>query len=88
VPSYKFQYQIGPDGSLSGKITQAGVSDNFVMLVPIYLDFGKGWIRLGQVTIVGNATIDVPPIKLPAGLKRAALCAMNDVLATSIENTK
>jgi hypothetical protein len=88
VPAYKFQYQIGADGSLSGKITQSGVSDNFVMLVPVYLDFGKGWTRLGQVTIVGNATIDVPPIKLPPGLKRAALCAMNDVLATSIENTK
>lgn len=87
VPAYKFQYQIS-EGSLSGKITQSGVSENFVMLVPLYVDFGKGWTRLGQVTIVGNSTVDIPPIKLPPGLKRAALCALNDVLATSIENVK
>jgi hypothetical protein len=88
VPAYKFQYQIASDGSLSGKITQSGVSDNFVMLVPIYVDFGKGWVRLGTATMVGNATVDLPPIKLPPGLKKATLCAMHDVLATSIEVAK
>ncbi|HMJ25986.1 MAG TPA: carboxypeptidase regulatory-like domain-containing protein, partial [Pyrinomonadaceae bacterium] len=39
MPSYKFEYQLGPTGTtLSGRITQSGVSDNFKMLVPIYLD--------------------------------------------------
>lgn len=88
IPAYKFQYQIGSDGSLSGRLTQSGVSDNFAMLVPVYVDFGKGWSRLGQVTIVGNSTVDLPPIKLPSGLKRAAICALSDVLATNIENIK
>ncbi|HLA10044.1 MAG TPA: M1 family aminopeptidase [Pyrinomonadaceae bacterium] len=52
VPAYKFEYQIAADGALSGKITQSGVSKNFVMVVPVYLDFGKGWSRLGTVTMV------------------------------------
>ena len=88
VPAYRFEYKIGADNSLSGRITQSGVSDRFVMIVPIYLDFGKGWARLGTVSIVGNASIDLSNIKLPAAPKRAAICAFNDVLATSIQNTK
>lgn len=88
VPAYKFEYQIAADGALSGKITQSGVSKNFVMVVPIYLDFGKGWSRLGTVTMAGNSTLEVPPVKLPPGLKRAALAALNDVLATSIQNIR
>ncbi len=88
VPSYRFDYQIASDGTLSGKVTQSGVSDKFVMLVPIYLDFGKGWAKLGSVTMVGNATLDLGDLKLPAVPKRAAIIALNDVLATSVQNTK
>jgi hypothetical protein len=86
VPSYKFDYQIGSDGMLSGKITQSGVSDNFVMLVPVYVDMGKGWAKLGSATMVGNSTIELKNIKLPGTPKRVAVCALNDVLATSISN--
>ena len=86
MPSYRFDYQIGGDGSLSGRITQSGVSDKFVMRVPVYVDFGKGWSRLGSATIVGNSTTDLGNIKLPKGTKRAAICAWNDVLALSIQN--
>jgi hypothetical protein len=88
VPAYKFEYNVGQDGMLNGKLTQSGVSDNFVMLVPIYVDMGKGWARLGAATIIGNATIEIKNVKLPAVPKRMAVCALNDVLATSIENTK
>jgi hypothetical protein len=73
---------------LNGKLTQSGVSDNFVMLVPLYVDFGKGWIKLGSATIIGNSTIEIKNLKLPAAPKRMAVCAMNDVLATNIENSK
>ena len=73
---------------LNGKLTQSGVSDNFVMLVPLYIDMGKGWAKLGSATIIGNSTIEIKNIKLPAVPKRVAVCAMNDVLATSIENSK
>jgi len=88
MPSYRFDYQINSDGSLSGKITQSGVSDNFAMLVPIYVDFGKGWVKLGSATLVGNRTFDITNLKLPQTPKRAAICAMNDVLALSIQNGK
>ena len=88
VPSYKLEYQVGQGGSFSAKITQSGVNNDFVMIVPLYLDFGKGWIKLGTVTLAGNTTFELKDIKLPASPKSAALCAMNDVLAVSIQNSK
>jgi hypothetical protein len=88
VPAYKLEYSVAADGMLTGKITQSGVSDDFIMIVPIYLDMGKGWAKLGSARLVGNTSIEIRNVKLPAVPKRVALCAMNDVLATSIENTK
>jgi len=88
VPAYKLEYNVSSDGVLNGKITQSGVSDNFTMLVPVYIDMGKGWAKLGAARIRGNSSIDIKGLKLPAVPKRVAVCAMNDVLATSIENSK
>jgi Carboxypeptidase regulatory-like domain/Peptidase family M1 domain len=92
VPSYKFEYSLADGGGgkavLNGKITQAGVSDNFGMLVPVYVDFGKGWARLGAAAITGNSSVELKNLVLPQMPKRVAVCALNDVLATSIENTK
>jgi hypothetical protein len=88
VPAYKFEYNVSKDGVLNGKITQSGVSDRFVMLVPIYVDMGKGWAKLGSATMVGNNSVELKDLKLPAVPKRMAVAALNDVLATSIENSK
>ena len=88
VPAYKFEYQVTSEGVLNGKITQSGVSDDFKMLVPIYVDFGKGWARLGAARINGNSSVELKNIKLGGVPKRVATCALNDVLATSIENSK
>ena len=88
VPAYKLEYNVTSDGVLSGKLTQSGVSDDFVMLVPLYVDMGKGWAKLGAARLTGNTSIDIKDLKLPAVPKRVAICAMNDVLATSIENSK
>jgi len=88
VPAYKFEYSVSKDGILNGKITQSGVSDRFVMLVPIYIDMGKGWAKLGSAQMAGNVTTEIKDLKLGAVPKRMAVCAMNDVLATSIENSK
>ncbi len=92
VPAYKLEYNIskadGGKAVLSGKITQSGVSENFVMPVPLYLDFGSGWISAGDVTIVGNKSFDLGKIQLPKEPKRVAICALSDVLATNIENVK
>jgi aminopeptidase N len=87
MPSYRFDYQLNGD-TLSGKITQSGVSENFGMLVPLYADFGKGWIRQGSATMIGNQTLDITNLKLPTAPKKVAICALNDVLAASIQNGK
>jgi len=88
VPAYKLDYQLSSEGVLNGKITQSGVSDDFIMLVPLYIDTGKGWAKLGSARLVGNTSLEIKNVKLPMVPKRVAICAMNDVLATSIENSK
>ncbi|HEX6186590.1 MAG TPA: carboxypeptidase regulatory-like domain-containing protein [Pyrinomonadaceae bacterium] len=89
MPSYRFDYQLGADGkSISGRITQSGVSDSFKMLVPLYVDYGKGWTRMGSARLIGNASIDLDNERLPQPAKKAALCALNDVLALNIVTSK
>ncbi|MBA2734418.1 MAG: carboxypeptidase regulatory-like domain-containing protein [Acidobacteria bacterium] len=92
VPAYSMDYTIASssDGKaiVNAKITQSGVSKDFAMLVPVYADYGKGWIRLGSATIVGNSATELNNLKLPQAPKRLAVAALNDVLATSIENNK
>jgi carboxypeptidase family protein/peptidase M1-like protein len=87
MPSYKFEYQLNGN-TLSGRVTQSGVSDNFGMLVPVYVDYGKGWVRLGAATITGNSSTDLTNVKLPQAAKRATICAENDVLALHLETAK
>jgi hypothetical protein len=87
MPSYRFDYQINGD-TLTAKITQSGVSDKFAMLVPLYADFGKGWIKLGSATLVGNSSIDITNLKFPAAPKKVTICAFNDVLAANIQTGK
>ena len=38
--------------------------------------------------MVGNRSVEIKDLKLGAVPKRMAIAAMNDVLATSIENSK
>ncbi len=44
--------------------------------------------KLGMATMIGNSSIDVSDMKLPSAPKRVAICALNDVLAASIQNGK
>jgi Carboxypeptidase regulatory-like domain/Peptidase family M1 domain len=92
MPSYRLDYSLkpGPEGKtlLTAHVTQSGVSNDFVMLVPIYADFGKGWTRLGSAVIVGNSTVDLTDVPLPQSPKRVTLCALNDVLAASVDVNK
>jgi aminopeptidase N len=87
MPSYRFEYQINGD-TLSGRITQSGVSDDFVMLVPVYVDLGNGWAQLGRAPMKGNTTLELGNIKLPSPIKKASLAALKDVLASEVENVK
>jgi Peptidase family M1 domain/Carboxypeptidase regulatory-like domain len=83
VPKYSFKYDMESEGGDKTKvkveITQNEVDQNFAMFVPVFADFGKGMIRLGQVAVVGNSTrtaifhMDNKP-------KKVALNAYKDVL--------
>ena len=91
VPAYGLDYSFGSDAgkpTMTARITQSGVSDNFRMLVPIYADFGKGWTRLGTAALKGNSSVDLTNIPLPQQPKRLTICALDDVLYTNIQINK
>jgi len=83
LPHYQFDYQLSPsaDGKtkLHLSLTQSQVSDNFIMLVPIFADFGKGFIRLGQLPAIGNST-KTYDFDLPMAPKKVALNAYKEIL--------
>lgn len=60
VPKYSFKYDMESEGGDKTKvkveITQSEVDQNFAMFVPVFADFGKGMVRLGQVGMLGSAT--------------------------------
>jgi len=60
-------------------ITQSEVDEHFVMLVPVFADFGKGMIRIGQVAVAGNSTRSVD-VELPSQPKKVALNVLKDIL--------
>ncbi|MFY9843625.1 MAG: M1 family aminopeptidase [Terriglobales bacterium] len=83
VPRYHFEYQISP--AVGGKvklhmaITQSEVDEHFVMLVPVFADFGAGMIRIGQVGVVGSSTRNVD-IMLPNQPRKVVLNAYKEIL--------
>lgn len=83
VPRYHFDYQLLPADAgkitLHMTITQSEVDDHFVMLVPVFADFGKGQVRLGQVGITGNSSRSVD-VLLPTRPKTVTLNAYKDIL--------
>ena len=83
VPRYHFEYQTTPQDAgkvkLHMTITQSEVDDHFAMLVPVFADFGKGWVRFGQVGVVGNSTRSADVI-LPSQPKKVALNVYKDIL--------
>ncbi|MGI8469352.1 MAG: M1 family metallopeptidase [Pyrinomonadaceae bacterium] len=91
VPAYKLEYSVSKSGDknvLNAKITQSNVSSNFVMPVPVYIDFGEGFVSLGTVTIVGNNSIDLNDIQLPKAPKKITIAALSDVLMTKLDVVK
>ncbi|MGA3190643.1 MAG: hypothetical protein ABSF22_26360, partial [Bryobacteraceae bacterium] len=84
LPKYRLEYSLKPvaDGKLrfSGKMTQSDVSADFVMRVPIYLDFDGRVIRAGSVAMRGNMTTPEILLDLPKKPKRILLNANHDVL--------
>ena len=84
VPRYKFDYTVTPaDGGkweLKAHLTQSEVGPDFVMQVPIYLDFGGQVVQLGRVKMTGNTTVDNLSILLPKQPKRVLINYWHDVL--------
>ncbi len=83
IPKYHLDYQISPAeggrANLHLTVTQSEVDDQFLMLVPVFADFGNGMVRIGQLGLKGNSshTVDVP---LPMQPKKVALNAYKDIL--------
>src|SRR5260370_35406966 len=82
MPTYRFEYQLSGDGAtISARITQSGVRGNFKMLVPVYVDDGKGGGKRGSARILGNTTVDLPVLKVPNSGQAAARAAREAVPA-------
>jgi hypothetical protein len=90
LPSYVVEYSLEPDADgktlLKGAVTQSGVSSDFRMMVPLYIDLGEGPIRLGEATIRGNTTTPEFQVSLPGKPERVFLNAFHDVLALKVES--
>jgi hypothetical protein len=84
LPRYHLDYSVMPlaDGKVlfTGKITQSGVSDGFIMRVPLYFDFDGHPVRAGSATLRGNSSTDIK-VTLPKKPKHVLLNANHDVLA-------
>jgi hypothetical protein len=88
LPAYHFDGDVTQkaDGtsSLHFKLVQSGVSADFKMPVPIYIEFADGRLmRMGSVTIVGNTTQEqtVALPKMPP-VKKVSINHLYDVLST------
>lgn len=87
VPHYELtsDFTTDADGatSIHFKITQSGVSDNFLMLVPLYLQLENGnTIRVGSVRLRGNSNYEqTMKLKLPSPGKKLVLNYNQDVLS-------
>jgi aminopeptidase N len=83
VPRYHFEYQVIPQEAGKVKvhmtITQSDVDEHFAMLVPLFADFGKGWVRLGQIRLIGSTTRNVD-VLLPGPPKKVGLNTFKDIL--------
>jgi hypothetical protein len=86
LPSYKFEHSFTKtaDGvTLNFKLTQADVSNDFKMLVPLYLELADGNVmRLGSMPMLGSKTVEQSvPLPLKDVPKRAMVNYLYDVLA-------
>lgn len=83
VPRYHFEYQLLPaEGGkvkLHMTVTQSEVDDKFMMLVPVFADFGKGMTRIGQIGIAGNSTRS-GDVLLPSPPRKVGLNVYKDIL--------
>jgi hypothetical protein len=88
LPNYHLEQQLTLDGdspSVHLKLTQSGVSPDFKMVVPFYLEFGDGRIlHWAAVALKGDSAFDrtVPLPKTASPVKRVLINYNYDVLCT------
>ena len=86
LPAYHFEHEIMQNGdvqSLHVRLVQSGVSKDFKMAVPLYLELSDGRVvRWISAKISGSSTIDqtVPLPKTPSPVKRVLINYDYDVL--------
>ena len=85
LPKYRLDYSIKTSSEgkvrLTSKLTQSDVAADFLMRVPIYLDFDGRMVRAGLILVRGNMTTAEISMDLPKRPKRVVLNANHDVLA-------
>lgn len=87
LPRYTHDLVLEPAGKgevrVRGTVTQEGVSPDFRVLLPLYVDLGKGDVmRFGIIAMVGSATKPIDAtFKVPRQPKRVVLNARHEVLA-------
>ena len=85
-PSYEMQYKVTTEADgkvfLTGAITQKNAGENWVMVLPVKLDFGGGKAGMGTVIVQGPST----PFKipLPAAPSKVQLDPDRWILAESV----
>ncbi|HVF60541.1 MAG TPA: M1 family aminopeptidase [Thermoanaerobaculia bacterium] len=87
LPRYTHDLVLEPAGKgevrVRGTVTQEGVSPDFRVLLPLYVDLGKGDVmRFGIIAMVGSTTKPIDAtFKVPRQPKRVVLNARHEVLA-------
>lgn len=84
IPKYKFDYELIPEGDktrLKASLQQSGVSDQFIMAVPIHMDIDGRDVRLATVNIGGNSTISNIEVLLPQRPRKVAINTYFEVLS-------
>lgn len=84
LPRYHLEYSVKPAAngmvSFDGKLTQSDVPPDFLMTVPLYLDFDGHWVLAGRARVLGSVTAQIHAT-LPKSPKRVSINVNHDVLA-------
>jgi len=86
IPTFESNLAVtraGKDWRIQGSVKQTGVSKDFLSLVPIYVDFGKGkMVMLGRMPLRGEATQQIDrTMAMPQAPKNVLINAHYDVLS-------
>ena len=93
IPTFESNLSVsraGKEWRIQGSVKQLGVSEDFLTLVPIYVDFGKGkMFMLGRMPLRGEATQRIDrTMAMPQTPKNVLVNAHYDVLSLGTTRKK